>query len=73
MKKNPTRSVLIAALLVATAISGAVHAGSNAVSKELAGDRSYQTPVSEMQFYNHGGIDFARGFGDPAAPGLHSN
>jgi hypothetical protein len=54
-------------------VGSAASAADNKVVAPTAPDTSYRTPVSELRFYDAGGIPFARAYGDPAAEGLHSN
>jgi hypothetical protein len=73
MNRTLMSAAQIAALLAAAAISHTAQAADAAPGKAREADKSYVTQVTDLKFYDNGGIDFARGFGDPAAAGQHSN
>jgi len=73
MNKLSSRVTQIITLLAAVVMSQAAMAVDPPPDKAPQPDKSYVTPVTDLKFYNNGGIDFVRGFGDPAAPGQHSN
>lgn len=62
----------MALLLTVLGAPLAVHAAEAAPAKSAA-DTSYVMQVTDLSFYDNGGIPMAKGFGDPAAEGLHSN
>jgi hypothetical protein len=67
---TPVRSVV---LLAAIHLAGGSYAADAPAVKQAANDKSYVMQVTDLSFYDNGGIPFARAFGDPAGAGLHSN
>lgn len=66
------RISMIPLFLAALAATPAVQAADAGPAKP-APDTSYVMQVTDLSFYDNGGIPMAKGFGDPAAEGLHSN
>jgi hypothetical protein len=73
MNRTISNTARLAALLVSVVAFHGAQAADNVATKGQVEDKSYVTQITDLKFYNNGGIDFARGFGDPAAPGQHSN
>lgn len=71
MFKKPAIPMFNLVLLAAIHLPGECRAA-DTTSKQSA-DKSYVMQVTELSFYDKGGMPFANGFGNPAAAGLHSN